>query len=50
MNVALNGKVLEKIQCFKYLGLHVAVDGGIEREVKFRMNEVGKVCGRMKRE
>ncbi len=25
------------------------MDGGIEGEVKFRMNEVGKVCGGMKR-
>ncbi len=36
-------------QCFKYLGLYVAVDGGIEGEVKFRMNEVRKMCGGMKR-
>ncbi len=42
MNVALNGKVLEEVECFNYLGSHV-VDGGIEGEVKFRMNEVGKV-------
>ncbi len=40
---------LEEVECFKYLGSHVAVDGGIEGEVKFRMNEVGKVCGGMKR-
>ncbi len=26
----------------------VAVDGGIEGEVKFRINEVGKMCGGMK--
>ncbi len=48
MNVALNGKLLEKVECFKFLGSHVAVDGGIDGEVKFRMNEVGNVCGRMK--
>ncbi len=34
-------------QCFKYLGLHVSVDGGIEGEVKFRMSGAGKVCGGM---
>ncbi len=44
MNVVLNGKLLEEIECFKYLGLHVAVNGGRDVEVKFRMNEVGKVC------
>ncbi len=49
MNVALNVEVLEEVECFKYLGSHVTVNGGIEGEVKFRMNEVGKVCGGMKR-
>ncbi len=49
MNVALNGEVLEEVECFKYLGSHVDVNWGIEGEVKFRMNEVGKVCGGMKR-
>ncbi len=45
MNVALNGEVLKEVECFKYLGSHIDVNGGIEGEVKFRMNEVGKVCG-----
>ncbi len=49
MNVALNGDVLEEVECFKYLGSRVAVGGGIEGKVKFRMNDVGKVCGGMKR-
>ncbi len=50
MNVALNGEVLEEVECFKYLGSHVALNGGIEGGVKFRMNEIGKVCvGGMKR-
>ncbi len=43
MNVALNGEVLEEVDCFMYLGSHVAVDEGIEGEVKFRINVVGKV-------
>ncbi len=30
MNVALNGEVLEEVECFKYLGSHVALDGEIE--------------------
>ncbi len=50
MNVTLNGEVLEEVGCFKYLRSHVAVDGGMEGEVKFRMNKVGKVCGGMKKE
>ena len=49
MNVVLNGKLLEEVECFKYLGSHVAVDGGIDVEVKCRMNEVGKVWGGMNR-
>ncbi len=30
MNLALNRELLEEVQCFKYLGSHVAVGGGIE--------------------
>ncbi len=34
ITVALNGKLIEEVHCFKYLGSRVAVDGGIEgREV-----------------
>ncbi len=49
MNVALHGKLLEEVECFKYLGSHVAVDRRIYGEVKYRMNEVRRVCGRMKK-
>ncbi len=31
MNVTLNGELLEEVECFKYLDLHVALDGRIER-------------------
>ncbi len=48
MNVALNGEMLEEVECSKHLGSHVAVHGGIEGEVKCRMNKVEKVCGGMK--
>ncbi len=48
VSVALNEKFLEEVECFKYLGSHVAVDGGIDGEVKFKINEVGKVYGGMK--
>ena len=30
MNAILNGKPLEEVDCFKYLGLQVAADGGCE--------------------
>ena len=39
MHVILNGKPLEKVDCFKYLGSQVAADGGCERDVVHRMNE-----------
>ena len=45
----LNGEPLEEVECFKYLGSVVAVDGRIETEVKSRINEVGKVMGGMRR-
>ena len=39
MHVILNGKPLEEVDCFKYLGSQVAADGGCERDVVHRMNE-----------
>ena len=30
MHVILNGELLEEEDCFKYLGSHVAADGGCE--------------------
>ncbi len=49
INVVLNGKLVKEVECFKYLGLHVAVDGGIYVEVRFRLNKIRKMCGGMKR-
>uniref|UniRef100_A0A8C8DHP6 ribonuclease H n=1 Tax=Oryzias sinensis TaxID=183150 RepID=A0A8C8DHP6_9TELE len=49
LNVALNGELLEEVECFQYLGSCVCVDGGIGGEVEFRMNEVRKIWGGMKR-
>ncbi len=45
MNVTLNGKLLEEVEYFNYLGSHIAIDGKIDREVKFTMNVVGKMYG-----
>ena len=39
MHVILNGKPLEELDCFKYLGLQVAADGGCERDVVHKMNQ-----------
>ena len=39
MHVILNSEPLEEVDCFKYLGLQVAADGGCERDVVHRMNE-----------
>ena len=39
MQVILNGEMLEKADCLKYLGLQVAADGGCDRDVVHRMNE-----------
>lgn len=43
MNVMLNGEILEEVDCFRYLGSKVSVDGSVEAEVKSRINEAGKV-------
>ena len=40
IHVILNGEPLEEVDCFKYLGSQVAADGGCERDVVHRMNEV----------
>ena len=39
MHVMLNGKPLEEVDYFKYLGPQVAADGGCESVVVHRMNE-----------
>ena len=33
LHVILNGKPLEEVDCFKYLGSQVAANGGCERDV-----------------
>ena len=45
MHVILNGKPLEEVDCFKYLGSQVAADGGCERDVVHRMNEGCRAWG-----
>ena len=45
MHVILNSEQLEEVDCFKYLGSHVAADGGCERDVVHRMNEGYRAWG-----
>lgn len=40
MTIVLNGKLLEVKLCFIYLGLHTAVDGGID-EVLDKLSRQG---------
>ena len=48
MHVIVNGEHLEEVDCFKYLGSQVAVDGGCERDVVHRMNEGYRTWGALK--
>ena len=45
MHVILNSEPLEEVDCFKYLGLRVAADGGCEMDVVHRMNEGCRAWG-----
>ena len=44
----LNGEALEQVEQFKYLGSVIAADGGIEADIKHRINEGSKVFGALK--
>ncbi|XP_068224530.1 uncharacterized protein [Palaemon carinicauda] len=48
LNVMLNGKLLEEVDQFKYLGTVTAANGGVESDVCQKMNEGCKVLGAMK--
>ena len=39
LDARLNGGPLAEVDCYKYLGSHLAVDGGCERDVLHRMNQ-----------
>ncbi len=49
LNVALNGKLLEEIECFGYLGSQISIEGKLDEEVNYRMNEEGKLRGGTKK-
>ena len=48
MNVMLNGEALEEVDQFKYLGSVIAANGGVEADVRHRVNEGCKVLGALK--
>ena len=45
LNVLLNGEALEEVDQFKYLGSVIAANGGVEADVRHRVNEGCKVLG-----
>ena len=47
LNVMLNGEKMEEVNQFKYLGAIVAANGGVEADVRHRVNEGCKVLGAM---
>ena len=49
LNVMLNGEVLEEADQFRYLGSVIAANGGVEADVRHRVNEGCKVLGALKR-
>ena len=44
----LNNEPLEEVDCFKYPGSQVTADGGCERDVVHRMNEMYRAWGELK--
>ena len=48
LNVVLNGEGLEEVDRFRYLGLVIAANGGVEADVHHRVNEKCKVLGALK--
>ena len=48
LNVMLNGELLEEVDELKYLGLIIAANGGVEADVRHRVNEGCKVLGALK--
>ena len=48
LNVMLNGEALEEVDQFTYLGSGIAGNGGVEADVRHRVNERCKVLGALK--
>ena len=48
MHARLNGEQFEDVDCFKYLGSQVSVDGGCEMDVVQRINAGYRAWGMLK--
>jgi len=48
LNVKLNGEMLERVESFKYLGSQISMYGGVDEDVRYRVNEASKAWGGMK--
>ena len=48
LNAMLNGEALDEVDQFKYLGSVIAADGGVEADVRHRVNEGCKVLRALK--
>ena len=48
MHVTLNDESFVKVDCFKYMGSQVTVDGGCQRDVVHRMSEGYRALGELK--
>ena len=48
LNVMLNGETLEEVDQFKYLGSVMAANGGVEADMRHRVNEGCKVLGALR--
>ena len=48
LNVMLNGEALEELDQFRYSGSVIAANGGVEADVRHRVNEGCKVLGALK--
>ena len=48
LNIMLNGEALEEVDQFNYFGSVIAANGGVEADVRHRVNEGCKVLGALK--
>ena len=48
LNVMLNGGAPEEVDQFKYLGSVIPADGGVEADVRHKVNERCKILGALK--
>lgn len=46
-SVSLNGGNLDDVECFRYLGADMIIDGTMGDEISLRMKEGNKVMGAM---